>query len=163
MVAWWWRSKWDQATMLLWCLGLPIWSSSSSLKITTVTQTRAWTLLQNTCPEKESIGPKGNEPESYCLKDESDGIGHIVTETQLTHLSLIYSTWLNAWHIIYILYMLSTQSCLTLCNLMDCSPPVHVISQTKILERVGISYPRGSSQPRDRTLILCIGRQILYH
>ena len=45
-----------------------------------------------------------------------------------------------------------TQSCLTLCNPMDCSPPdssVHGISQGRILEWVVISFPRVSFQPRD--------------
>ena len=46
------------------------------------------------------------------------------------------------------------QSCPTLCDLMDCSPPgpsVHRIFQTRILEWVSISFSRGSSWPRDRT------------
>ena len=50
------------------------------------------------------------------------------------------------------------QSCLTLCNPMDCSLPgfsVHGISQARILEHVAISYSRGSSQPRDQT---CVSR-----
>ena len=47
-----------------------------------------------------------------------------------------------------------TQSCLTLCDPMDCSPPgssVHGILQARILEWVAISYFRGSSRPRDQT------------
>ena len=50
------------------------------------------------------------------------------------------------------------QSCLTLCDLMDCSLPgssVHGISQARILEWVAISSSRGSSQPRDRTQLSC--------
>ena len=50
--------------------------------------------------------------------------------------------------------VLVTQSCLTLCNPMDYSPPgssVHGISQTRILEWVPIPFSRGSSQPRDQT------------
>ena len=49
----------------------------------------------------------------------------------------------------------SLQSCQTLCDPMDCSPPgspVHGISQARILEWVAISSSRGSSQPRDRTV-----------
>ena len=49
-----------------------------------------------------------------------------------------------------------TQSCLTLCHLVDCSPPgssVHGILEARILEWVAISFPRGSSQPRDRTQV----------
>ena len=59
------------------------------------------------------------------------------------------------------------QLCLTLCNPMDCKPPglsVHGIFQARILKWVVISSSRGSSQPRDRTLIFCffcIGRRIL--
>ena len=44
-----------------------------------------------------------------------------------------------------------TQSCLTLCDPMDCSPPgssVHGISQARILEWVAMSSSRGSSHPR---------------
>ena len=52
------------------------------------------------------------------------------------------------------------------CDRMDCSPPassVHGISQTRILAWVPISFSRGSSRPRDRTCVSCIGRWILYH
>ena len=62
-----------------------------------------------------------------------------------------------------------TQSHLTLCNIMDCSSPgfsVHGIPQARILESAVISSFRGSSWPRDQTLIPCIsyiGRWILYH
>ena len=57
------------------------------------------------------------------------------------------------------------QSCLTLCDPMDCSPPgssVDEILQARILEWVAISSSRGSSQLRDQTRISYIGRQILY-
>ena len=49
---------------------------------------------------------------------------------------------------------LITQSYQTLCDPMDCSPPgssVHGIPQARILERVAMPSPRGSSQPRDLT------------
>ena len=42
----------------------------------------------------------------------------------------------------------SLQSCLTLCDPTDCSPPIssaHRISQARILEWVAISFSRGSS------------------
>ena len=66
-------------------------------------------------------------------------------------------------------HCLVAQSCLTLCNPMDCSPPgssVRGISKTRILEWVAISSSRGSSRPGDRTHVSCIsweGRWILYH
>ena len=51
----------------------------------------------------------------------------------------------------------SLQSCLTLCDTMDCSSagsPVYGILQARILEWVAISFSRGFSQPRDGTLPL---------
>ena len=53
---------------------------------------------------------------------------------------------------------LVAQSCLTPCNLMDCSPPgssVHGISQARILGWFAIPSPRGSSQPRGWTWVSC--------
>ena len=58
----------------------------------------------------------------------------------------------------------SLQSCLTLCNPMDCSPPgssVHGILQARILEWVAISFSRGSYQGSNSGHLHC--RQILYH
>ena len=57
------------------------------------------------------------------------------------------------------------QSCLTLCDSMDCNlpdPSVLGVSQARILEWVAISYSReipnsrGYSQPRERTCVSCI-------
>ena len=61
---------------------------------------------------------------------------------------------------------LVAQSCLTLHDPMDCSPPgssVHGISQARILEWVAIPFSRGSSGPRDRTRVSCSGRWVLSH
>ena len=61
---------------------------------------------------------------------------------------------------------LVTKLCLTLCDPMDCSPPcssAHGISQARILKWVAIAFSRGSSQPKHKTHISCIGRWILYH
>ena len=52
------------------------------------------------------------------------------------------------------------QSCPTLCEPMGCSPPcssIHGIFQARVLEWVAISFSRGSSRPRDRTWVSCIG------
>ena len=52
--------------------------------------------------------------------------------------------------------LLVAQSCLTLCNPMDCSSPsssVHGNLQARILEWVAIPFSRGSSQPRDWTQV----------
>ena len=48
------------------------------------------------------------------------------------------------------------QSCLTLCNPVDCSPlnsSIHGILQARILEWVAISFSRGSSRPWDQTQV----------
>ena len=55
--------------------------------------------------------------------------------------------------------MLVFQSCLTLYNPLGCCPPgssVIGILQARILEWVAIPFSRGSSQPRDWTLVSCI-------
>ena len=59
---------------------------------------------------------------------------------------------LRAWPI----SVLVTQSCPTLCDPMDCSPPgssVHGILQAEILDWVAIPFSRRSSQPRDQTRV----------
>ena len=66
------------------------------------------------------------------------------------------------------LQVLVAQSCLILCDPMDCSPlgfSVHGIFQARILEWVAISFSRGFSQLRDPicvSFVSCIVRQILY-
>ena len=75
------------------------------------------------------------------------------------------------FHLVRLPLYLWVQSlnCVPLCKPLDCSPPcscIHVIFQARILEWVAISFPRGSSQPKDWTQFSCIsfiGSQILYH
>ena len=58
----------------------------------------------------------------------------------------------------------SLQSCPTLRDSMDCSPPgssVHGILQARILEWVAIPFSRGSSWPKDQKQVFCICRRIL--
>ena len=61
------------------------------------------------------------------------------------------------------------QPCLTLCDPMDCKPPVssvHGIISARILEWVAISSSRGSFWLRDQTHVSCsscIGKGTLYH
>ena len=67
------------------------------------------------------------------------------------------------------LRVLVTQSCPTLCDPMDCSPPgssILGILQARILEWIAIPFSRGSSWLRDWTHVSsasCISRKILYH
>ena len=63
------------------------------------------------------------------------------------------------------LKVLVTQSCLTLCDPIDCCPPVysvHGILQARIPEWVAIPFSSRSSQPRDRTQVSCVVCQVLY-
>ena len=56
------------------------------------------------------------------------------------------------YKIFTIMQVLVTQSCPTLCDPMDCSPPgssVHGTFQARILEWVAISFSRGSSLPSE--------------
>ena len=68
--------------------------------------------------------------------------------------------------LLVLLLLFILQSCPTLWDLMNCSPPgssLHGIFRARILEWVAISFSRGFSQPRDQTWVSCIDRQILYH
>ena len=110
-------------------------------------------------------------------------IGQVFPLTQVT--GAIYSIHLtqNVSEVIFALWNLQKWSCcnsntnccclvaqtfLTLWDLMDCSQPDSSVHrgqtpvQAGILEWVAISISWGSSQPRDRTLISCISRQILH-
>ena len=58
----------------------------------------------------------------------------------------------------YVLCLVA-QSCLTLCDPVDCSLPdssVHGILQARIVEWVDMLSSRGSSQPMDQTQVSCI-------
>ena len=59
------------------------------------------------------------------------------------------------------------QSCLFLCDIMDCNPPgssVHGILQARVLEWVAMPFSRRYSRQGSNSclFISCIGRQILY-
>ena len=69
----------------------------------------------------------------------------------------------NVFHMIYSIYCVKSrthaQSLLTLWHPMDYNSPgssVHGIFQTRILERVAISFSKGSFWPKNQTHISCI-------
>ena len=88
-------------------------------------------------------------------------------EHNATGLFLLYPSKVElSFSIFQTLCAQSLQSVPTLCDPMDYSPPVssiHGILQARILEWVAISFSKGSSRPRDRIWVSCIGRWILYH
>ena len=58
----------------------------------------------------------------------------------------------------------SRELCPTLCDPIDGSPPGSSVPgtlQARTLEWVSISFSKGSSRPRDRTCVSCIGRGTL--
>ena len=60
---------------------------------------------------------------------------------------------------------LVANSCLTLrtSRTVACQAPLSMgLFQAKILEWLALSFSRGSSRPRNRTWVSCIGTQILY-
>ena len=68
------------------------------------------------------------------------------------------------WDTTVLKLLYCVQSCPTLCDPLDCSPPgssAHGIVQASMLQQVAISSSRGSSPPRDQTHISYTGRQIL--
>ena len=76
----------------------------------------------------------------------------------LIFLSLSYWLLISSYHPTPLIGCLVTQSCLTLCDTMDCSFPgssVHGIFQARIPEWGAISFSRGYFQPRDWTHISC--------
>ena len=75
---------------------------------------------------------------------------------------LMVTETIQAMHSFFLLHNLNccclvVQSCLTLCDPVNCNPPGssrnHGILQARILDWVAISSSRGSSWPRDRTHI----------
>ena len=86
----------------------------------------------------------------FCLEAYS------MRKKQQRNKSRFYEVETPVW--VYV-FVLPTQSCPTLWDPMNCSPPgssVHGVLQARILEWVAIFYFRGSSRPRDWTWVSCI-------
>ena len=66
---------------------------------------------------------------------------------------------MHSHKVMLMITLLAAQSCLALCNPMDCNPPgssVHGIFQARIVEWLAIPFSRGFSRPRDWTQVSCI-------
>ena len=102
------------------------------------------------------IEPRSPTLEADALTSEPPGKPN-ETETGLyrtveSELSGSLNTSLNYMYLV-------SQSCLTLCDPMDCSLrgfSIHGILKARIPEWFTISFSRGSSRPRDRTQVSCI-------
>ena len=101
--------------------------------------------------------PHSRQPQGKCIPSAKHG-----ARNKIGHLTPAFSP-SSPLHclmdIIYACVSHVAQSCLTLCNPLDCSPPgssVHGMLQARILEWVAMPSSRGSSQPRDWTQVSCI-------
>ena len=84
-----------------------------------------------------------HSPRRWSIKKKNmNGNSAMVISKLMTHCHFVSEMWACA------------QSCPTLWDLMDCSPPGFSV-QARILERISISYSGGSSWPRDWTPISC--------
>ena len=88
----------------------------------------------------------------------SQRVGQLSDFTYLLTYSHLYMTTGKTIAFIPWMKVLVIQTCMTLCDHMDCSPPgsfVHRISQAKVLEWVAISFSRECSWTRDWTPVSC--------
>ena len=93
-------------------------------------------------------------------------------DTYFPHLETSPCTRCIVYYALSILYTLLvwcvclvSQSCLTLCESMDCiyEAPLSVeILQARLLEWVARASSRGSSQPRDRAQVSCVAGGLFY-
>ena len=129
---------------------------------------------------QKSVQEKNEQLSEYRSVSLSLSLSHTHTHTGVTVLWVkkknIGSTWdpsVSSWyfslptskHKSYTFLCVSfTQSCLTLCDPTDCSPPDSSVCgtfQARILQWVAMPFSRGSSQPRDRTRVSHIAGRFL--
>ena len=110
---------------------------------------------------------KKRQPTPVFLPGKSHGPRNLVgyspwgrkeSDTTKSNLACEHDEWnrIHAYDITLWVCAKSLLSCLTLCDPMDCSPSgssVHGILQARILERVVVPSFRGSSWPKDQTLV----------
>ena len=94
-----------------------------------------------------------------CRKPEYSGWRKSISELFGFQDELTSCFWGTSFLLERAMYVLVAQSCPTLCDSMDCSPPgssVHGILQAEILEWIAVPFSRGSSWPRDWTHVSCV-------
>ena len=105
-----------------------------------------------------SIHGKQQVFNKYLLRDLGQVLYHFWTSVSQSG-KWKYSWYLRHWWCWELKERKVAQSCLTLCDPMDCSLPnscVHGIFQAIVLEWIAISFSMVSSQPRDQTRVSCI-------
>ena len=73
--------------------------------------------------------------------------------------SFLYGKNINIWN--WKSWVKVTQSCATLCDLMDYT--VHGFLQARILEWVAVPFSKASSQPRDWAQVSCIAGRFFFN
>ena len=160
---------------------LPTFNSTSETAKRTQVPLKQWKTWVLLCDQKNLSGYNKASSWFYVIMLEKWSIRRrIECKKWMTFMvffqsTLCYSSFYMMWYFInwwfpwvFWYTMKVSQSCLTLCDPMVCSPQgssVHEILQARILEGVAISYSRGSFQPRDQTSISCVfctGRQTFY-
>ena len=109
------------------------------------------------------------EPSGWTNQTQSS-VGDYTVQTFVLQHRFLKKCWERMGHSICACVLPANllQSCLTVCDPMDCSPlgsSVQGILQARILEQVAVPSSRGSSPPRNRTYISyisCIGRLDVY-
>ena len=94
--------------------------------------------------------PRGADP-GLTTPSHGESLQHEALRCRVVSTPTLEDTWA---YVSVPMEVLGGQSCLTLCNAMECSSPgspVHGILQIRILECVAMPFYRRSSQPRDRT------------
>ena len=150
--------------------GLSIWHRVATVMVVkaalakvAVATDRAWLAKVAVATDRHEVR-QGTWRQSRCLYQEPSK-GSVHTGVEIPFLG-VFGKKITYRHIyLSICCCLVSQSCPILCHPMDCSLPgssIHGISQARTLEWVAISFSRGSSWPRDRTCVSCIGMQVLY-
>ena len=146
--------------------------------------TSVWTLRNNTNAciyeteadsqiRKTSLGYQKGEGRGRGT-NQCYGINKYELLEQVSNKDLLHriENYIHYLVITYVCCAKSLQSCSTLCDRMDCSPPgssILGILQTRILVWIATPSSRGSSQPRDQnctSCVSCVSRQVLcyyYH
>ena len=116
----------------------PMWSSTKLHFLSCINSDRE---INKTCPRSNRY---------TCYLEQNKYSVKLVAHSFKKLFKGLWNTWYTT---------VDAQSCPTLCDPLDCSPPgssVHGISQARIQEWVAIFSSKGSSRPRDRTHISCI-------
>ena len=132
------------------CYGLPRWLNGKRICLL-IQETQVWSLEEETATHSS-------------LKNSMDRGTWLATihgvakgQTWLSTRTVLY--WGAEFQPLMCSMCLVAQSYLTLCDLMDCSPPgssVHWIFQARILEWAVISSSRAFSRPRDWAHVSCV-------